>query len=129
MKKFLFLIAFTLCSFCLHAQSTNTYYEQPVRFELVTFPESRFHLVVDTQLGIVKCVYRVNFKDETFYINDKDLTNGTPTRDGRFRILWTHNGYDVRMIDTEDGRCWIITLNGKQEKTSIQLINDSMIKK
>lgn len=42
-----------------------------------------------------------------FFINDTDLTNRTPTKNGRFRIIVDKDAVKnnvYRMVDSDDGR-------------------------
>lgn len=130
MKKLLFLFLCVVVFNCtINAQSTNSYPENPPRFELTlshTNSTTDFLLILDSQTGIIKCIV-LKIHGGSFYVNDEDLTNGTSTKNGRFRFLKTET--ISNLIDTEDGRCWGINLDTKEEKTTFRLISDSMLKK
>lgn len=121
MKRFLlFLFAFVFALVNANAQYCTDYYNEPSRNVIFNFkPESAVKILLDTQNGKCKLVHGSNFS----VINDNDLTDNTPTTNGRFRI---DKGFSVdynisaHLIDSESGRCWYIY---------VVLKNDLSIKK
>lgn len=131
MKKFiLFFFSMLLC-LNIQAQSisTNHYNDESVRYELISIFKGSYQLLLDSQTGILKLIYSSDPNDmpkEVEYINDKDLTNGTETHNGRFRILIPEDWGNKRLLDTTDGRVWIINWG---KTSSITLIPDTIKKK
>lgn len=64
-----------------------------------------------------------------FFINDTDLTNRTPTKNGRFRIIVDKDAVKnnvYRMVDSDDGRGWSFRLKLKPEKCEFVMLNEAM---
>lgn len=132
MKKILILFVTLLLYITgVSAQSKGTnYYSEPERYVLYSLTDyNNVMFVLDSQKGIIKLIY---VDVANIYVNDTDLTNGTPTKDGRFRLLIEKDSFTsnalYKMIDTEDGRVWTFKLNPKQEKCKFRLVNEGMPK-
>lgn len=130
MKKIVLLFLLVISSFInVNAQyrSTEINTINPVRYQMIALGLNE-QLVFDTQTGTLQ--YMFNNQSYTaplykFYVNDKDLTNGTPTQNGRYRILIGNNEYTViRVLDTTDGRCWKVRLSKNRDKCDFSLIED-----
>lgn len=113
MKKVILLFfILTLYLVPIHGQSTNDNYKEPAKYEFLYAGEGRtsFRFLLDSQTGKLTLISGWLEPENIYVVNDKDLTNGTPTRNGRFRITQSIDDSYPYLTDTEEGRVWIIKI-------------------
>lgn len=127
MKKILFLfLAMVLCLTNIDAQSSTSIYPQPERYVVMVHPVNGLYSVfLDSQTGIIKIIS--GWSHSTYVANGKDLTDGKPTKDGRFRLILSSD--NNVLVDTQEGRVWSFRISGKADKTEFKQMIPSQAEK
>lgn len=118
MKKLLFLfIAIFFCLMNINAQSTTDIYPQPERYVVMVHSQTSIYSVfLDSQTGIIKIIS--GWSHSSYVANGKDLTDGKPTKNGRFRLVSSND--NNLLVDTQEGRVWSFRISGKADKTEFK---------
>lgn len=116
MKKILLVMAIAVSLATANAQSTDRYSEEPVKYELAYLPGNEIkQSLLDTETGklkIISLARAFSRKAKVFTINDKDLSDGIPSKPGRFRLIGIKEDLRIFLLDTETGRVWTTRVNG-----------------
>lgn len=118
-----------LTNLSLYAQNDSTLCMdgscQPLaKYEIYKY-DSGTDLEINTHTGQIRGLTTgwLSWDVETFCVNDKNLADGQPAKDGRFRLkAYRPQSPFIWLLDTDTGKIWKVTIPQRKSKCRIELV-------